>query len=418
MVRRQGGKLSGAALETGSAPGRRAAAARAGCAGRRAEAPIGLYLHIPFCSAICNYCNFTRGLVDAAVQGRYVEALVGDIRRAAEPETLADTIYFGGGTPSLLSPEEIARLVDVCRASFALAPDAEVTLEANPESLTQERLDGFRAAGVNRLSLGVQSFRDEELTRLGRLHSAEAARRAFAMAREAGFDNVSLDLMMWLPGQTLADWLESVDALIALGPDHASLYFLEVYPNAPLREDMARAGWSQAPDDDAAAMYLEGLARLDAAGYVQYEIANVARPLGRLARHNVKYWRGGEWLGFGCGAHSTRGGERWHTVPSVKAYLDRVAAGADVRLDRRRLGADEQLEEALFLGLRMVEGVDLAAVGARYGVDVWRRYGEELERFVAAGALVYEPGGRLALTRHGMLVANEVMSVFISGAVR
>jgi oxygen-independent coproporphyrinogen-3 oxidase len=380
--------------------------------------PIGLYLHIPFCAAICGYCNFNRGLLDEALKARYVDALACDIRRAAEPHTQADTIYFGGGTPSLLHPGDVARLVEACRESFSVAADAEVTLEANPESATREQLQGFRAAGVNRLSLGVQSFRDDELTRLGRLHSADTARRAFVMARQAGFDNVSLDLMMWLPGQSVAQWLESVDALIGLGPDHASLYLLEVYPNAPLKDEMARAGWSLAPDDDAAVMYLDGLARLDAAGYVQYEISNVARPLARQARHNVKYWQGGEWLGFGCGAHSTRGGERWRTVPSVADYLARLDVGADVRLDRRRLVAEERLEEALFMGLRLTQGVDLEAVGARYGVDVWQRYGGELARYVAAGLLVHQAGRRLALTRPGMLLANEVMTVFIGGAVR
>ena len=178
-------------------------------------------------------------------------------------------------------------------------------MEANPESVTEARLAAYRRAGVNRLSFGVQSFREDELRRLSRLHSADRARAAFAEARAAGFDNVSLDLMMWLPEQRVSEWLESIDASIALGPEHLSLYMLEVYPNAPLKDDMARARWSQAPDDDVAAMYLAAMERLDAAGYGQYEISNVAKP-GRRSRHNLKYWTDGEWLGFGCGAHSTR----------------------------------------------------------------------------------------------------------------
>ena len=211
---------------------------------------------------------------------------------------------------------------------FDLAADAEITVEANPESSTAETLDGFRAAGANRLSFGVQSFRDEELRRLGRLHSSQTARDAVRLARAAGFDNLSLDLMMWLPGQSTADWLASVDALIDQQPDHASLYLLEIYPNAPLRDEMARAGWSVAPDDDAAAMYLEGLARLDRAGFEQYEISNVARPASRRSRHNLKYWQEGEWLGFGCGAHATFRGERWRTVSATADYIDRVNARA------------------------------------------------------------------------------------------
>src|SRR5436190_2917639 len=198
---------------------------------------LGLYVHIPFCSAICNYCNFNRGLFDARLKEQYVAALHREIALHAD-RTPADTIYFGGGTPSLLEPAEIEGIIRSCRAAFCVSADAEVTLEANPETVTVERLAGFRDAGVNRVSFGVQSFRDDELRRLSRLHSAARAADAFAMARDAGFDNISLDLMMWLPQQTITEWLQSVDALIDLVPEHASLYILELYPNAPLREAM------------------------------------------------------------------------------------------------------------------------------------------------------------------------------------
>lgn len=378
---------------------------------------LGLYLHIPFCGSICNYCNFNRGLFDAALKDRYVAALAGEIVRAAEPETPADTVFFGGGTPSLLTPGETGRLIDACRSSFALDPDAEVTLEANPETVDAASLAGYREAGVNRLSFGVQSFDDGELARLGRRHSAATARRAVALARATGFENVSLDLMMWLPGQQVSAWLESVDALVEAGPDHASLYLLELYPNAPLREEMARAGWSLAPDDDAAEMYLQGLDRLDRAGYGQYEISNVARP-GRASRHNLKYWQDGAWLGFGCGAHSTREEVRWRNVSATMDYAERIDAGLSVVAERRTLAGGEALEEALFTALRLVEGVDLPAIERKYGVDVWARYGAELARCVEAGLLVHEPERRLALTRQGMLLANEVMAVFIGRLVR
>jgi oxygen-independent coproporphyrinogen-3 oxidase len=378
---------------------------------------LGLYLHIPFCAAICNYCNFNRGLLDEGLKRRYVDALTEEIRAAAEPATAADTIYFGGGTPSLLSGEEVARLIDACRAAFAIRPDAEVTLEANPETVGPPILAAYRAAGVNRLSFGVQSFDDEELRRLGRLHTATRAREAVEEARVAGFDNVSLDLMMWLPQQSCASWLRSVDTLIEVCPEHASLYLLEVYPNAPLRDEMARARWSQAPDDDAATMYLEAMARLEAAGLEQYEISNVARP-GRRARHNVKYWTDGEWLGFGGGAHSTRGGRRWRNVTATMDYIQRVARGESPAAERHELPPAQRLEDALFMGLRLTAGLDLSEIAARYGVDVWARYGADLTRFVGAGLLVHEPGRRLALTRDGMLLANEVMAVFIGRTVR
>ena len=376
---------------------------------------LGLYVHVPFCSAICNYCNFNRGLFDAALKVRYVAALTEEIRRAGDGSP-ADTIFFGGGTPSLLEPDEISALISVCRESFALTPDAEITLEANPETVDLDRLRRFRAAGVNRLSYGVQSFRDAELQRLSRLHSADRARTAFGLAREAGCDNVSLDLMMWLPEQSVSQWLESVDELIALGPDHASLYLLELYPNAPLRDEMARSRWSLAPDDDAAEMYLTGLERLDAAGYRQYEISNVARP-GREARHNLKYWMDGEWLGFGCGAHSTRAGVRWKNRSSTEEYVSALVRGDSLISEERHLSADERLEEALFTGLRLADGVDTGAIRAKYGVDVRARFGSDLQIFVDEGLLIYDDG-RLWLTRRGMLLAHEIMAVFIGPTVR
>ena len=375
---------------------------------------LGLYVHIPFCSAICNYCNFNRGLFDAALKEQYVAALRREIAAKGDGSA-ADTIFFGGGTPSLLEPFEIAAIISACRSAFDVAADAEMTLEANPETVTPERLAGFRAAGVNRLSFGVQSFRDDELQRLSRLHSASRAGEAFAMARAAGFDNISLDLMMWLPQQSIAQWLESVDALIGLGPDHASLYILELYPNAPLREAMARSKWSLAPDDDAAEMYLEAMTRLDYAGYGQYEISNVARP-GRESRHNLKYWTDGEWLGFGCGAHSTRRAVRWKNLSSTTEYIAAVAAGGQLEVERRELSRQEGLEEALFTGLRLVSGIDLNAMKVRYGADVWALYGCELERFRDAGLLIYD-GRFLRLSRAGMLLANEIMSLFLSSPV-
>jgi oxygen-independent coproporphyrinogen-3 oxidase len=376
---------------------------------------LGLYIHIPFCAAICNYCNFNRGLFDEALARRYVDALCREIAAAGDGAP-ADTVFFGGGTPSILEPDDLGRLVDALRASFRVADDPEITLEANPETVSVDRLRAFRAAGINRVSLGVQSFRDSELVRLSRIHSSSRAAEAFAAAREAGFDNVSLDLMMWLPEQTVSEWLTSVDRLIRLGPDHASLYLLELYPNAPLREDMARSQWSRAPDDDAADMYLEAMARLEAAGYEQYEISNVARP-GRRSRHNLKYWSDGEWRGFGCGAHSTRGNVRWKNVSATEDYIQRVGRGESVAVERREMTWDERLEDALFTGLRLADGVNLADVHRRYGVDVWARYGADLEPHVAAGLVEVvrwqgEPR-RLRLTRRGMLLSHEVMTVFV-----
>lgn len=383
--------------------------------------PLGVYVHIPFCSSICNYCNFNRGLYDETLKTRYVDALLDDIRNSplarrsspvpSRPSPVADTIFFGGGTPSLLDPRDVSAILAAIRDRFAVDPDSEVTLETNPETVDRDRLERFRAAGVNRLSLGVQSFKDDELRRLGRIHSADRARRAVREARAVGFDNVSLDLMMWLPGQSVTSWLENVEALIDAAPDHASLYLLELYPNAPLKEEMARSGWSLAPDDDAADMYLTAMDRLERAGLAQYEISNVARP-GRESRHNLKYWTDGEWVGFGCGAHSTVDGVRWKTVASTTDYIDRVMSGMDLVTESRVLSSVERLEEALFTGLRLTKGIDLTAISNRYEFDVWARYGEALRPFLDSGRLVRDSAW-LRLTREGMLTANDVMAVFV-----
>jgi oxygen-independent coproporphyrinogen III oxidase len=382
---------------------------------RRTGGDLGLYIHVPFCSAICNYCNFNRGLFDAELKQQYVSAVRHEIQRRADG-TPADTIFFGGGTPSLLEPTEIRAVIESCRDAFSLSRDAEITLEANPETVNQGRLAEFLEAGVNRLSFGVQSFRDDELQRLSRLHSASRARSAFGEARRAGFDNISLDLMMWLPQQSVAEWLESVEALINVGPEHASLYLLEIYPNAPLRDAMARGRWSLAPDDDAAEMYLQAMDRLDRAGYEQYEISNVSRG-GRRSSHNLKYWTDGEWLGFGCGAHSTRNGVREKNVSSTTEYIARVVEGGQISGERRVLTPQERLEEALFTGLRLADGIDLSGVNSRYAVDVRALYGDDLQPFVDAGLLIYDDA-RMYLTRAGMLLAHEVMTVFINSSVR
>jgi oxygen-independent coproporphyrinogen-3 oxidase len=222
---------------------------------------------------------------------------------------------------------------------------------------------------------------------------------------------VSIDLMMWLPEQRPADWLSTVDGAIALEPDHLSLYLLEVYPNAPLKEEMLRSRWSQAPDEDAAIMYVTAMERLEAAGFAQYEISNVARP-GRRSRHNMKYWTDGDWLGFGCGAHSTVDGVRWKNVASIGDYTDRIASRMSPAVDIRRMTRDERLGDALFTGLRLVDGIDLTAIDTRYGVDTWSRFGPDLAPFLEQGCLRRE-GDRLRLTRDGMLVAHEVMAVFV-----
>ena len=271
---------------------------------------------------------------------------------------------LAAGPPRCSNRTKSAGSSRACRAAFDVAADSEITLEANPESVDGRGSPGF-GPPVSIVSVSVSNHFGSRSCGGSRVCTrSDRARAAVAEARAAGFDNLSLDLMMWLPGQQVAEWLESVDAAIALGPEHLSLYLLEVYPNAPLKDDMARAQWSQAPDDDAAAMYVTAMERLEAAGYEQYEISNVARP-GRRSRHNVKYWSDGEWLGFGCGAHSTRGAVRWKNVASTEEYVRRVERRESPAIDHRPLSPEERLGDALFTGLRLTEGVNLDAIRAR-----------------------------------------------------
>ena len=371
---------------------------------------IGLYLHIPFCSAICDFCNFNRGLYDEALKQRYVNAIKDEIERWDDGRSV-DSIFFGGGTPSLLTANDVSEILAACRTTFAVASDVETTLEMNPESCTRSHVIELLAAGVTRVSLGVQSFLDHELKRLGRAHTVSEARAAITAIRSAGCNNLSVDLMLWLPGQTREDCLKSVNEMVGSDPDHASLYLLEIYPNSPLRDEIARSNWSLAPEEDVSDMYLDALGVTDSAGYQQYEISNVARS-GRHSRHNLKYWRYQNWVGFGCGAHSMLDGCRWKNTSEINDYINAIGQRRPVVEGRRRLGTEELLGEAIFMGLRLNEGINVHEFGEQYGIDLQSRFGPNLVRYMEQGLLI-EEDGRWRLTRKGMLLSNEVMNTFV-----
>lgn len=266
----------------------------------------GLYIHIPFCSSRCSYCDFATGLYQSELAERYVRALVAEIRSSAEAGARVNTIYFGGGTPSLLDPAQLDRILVAVRDQFDVDAASEITLEINPGSVTPEKLLDFRKLGINRASFGAQTFDDRELAKLGRSHTAADARRTFQDLRTAGFDNVSFDLIAGLPGQTLAGWERNVDEALSLQPEHFSFYLLEVHSGTPLAQHIER-GLQPVPDEDlAAVMYERMLERAVAAGYEHYEISNLCRP-GFDSRHNTKYWTGEPYFGFGCSAHSYDG---------------------------------------------------------------------------------------------------------------
>jgi oxygen-independent coproporphyrinogen-3 oxidase len=364
-----------------------------------------LYVHFPYCVSICNYCDFDRQATGFASIPRYVASVVAEIER--QPGRPIHSVFFGGGTPSLMTGEQVRSILSAASAQFELLPGAEITLEANPGECTVERLSAFREAGVNRLSIGVQSLDDETLQKLSRRHTADEARAAVAAARAAGFDNLSLDFMLGLAGMTVESWLSTLDAAVALGPEHLSCYVLTVDERVPMGRDVARGRLVLPSDDTIADQYLATGLRLAQVGYQQYEISNWAQP-GRESRHNLTYWRDQPYLGIGAGAAGWVDGVRTKNTPSPRRYMTSVAAGKVVRVEEERPDLATRLGDALALGLRLREGIDLDATAARLGVDVRAAIGPALAELLQAGCLEWHTG-RLRVAEQSILVTSELL---------
>jgi oxygen-independent coproporphyrinogen-3 oxidase len=377
-----------------------------------AGAPLGIYAHFPFCSVRCTYCDFpTVAGRDDRIEA-YLDALVAEIG-SSQPDATgsADTIFFGGGTPSRMSKQQAARVLTAIRQRFDVAENAEITLEGNPESLTAEALEGFRSAGITRISVGVQSLDDAVLRRVGRAHDAAGASRAVYAARAAGFPEVSLDLIAGLPGEDLSHWPDTLREATALRPDHVSVYLLESDKDTPLGRSV-RAGRTRIAGDDAmASIYERTVAVLDGAGFPLYEISNFAAAPHR-SRHNLKYWTDAPYAGFGLGAHGYIHGERRSNRKDLDGYLSDLAAGVSPVDWREPYARDRRLDEALFLGLRVADGVDLNALGARYDADLMTRHAEAWERGTAAGLIGWE-NARVRLTPSGRVRSNELFAELI-----
>ena len=414
-------------------------------AGEFTGSPVSLYLHLPFCVRKCRYCDFLSGPYDAAVRRRYLRALETEIRLSAETfgngSLSADTVFLGGGTPSLLDADELAHLMAVLSESFRILPGAEITMECNPGTVGREKLLAFREAGINRLSIGVQSFRDEELKLLGRIHTAEEARQCILDARWAGFDNISLDLISALPGQNIGQWMESLREAVALAPEHISAYSLILEDGTPLKEAALEGKLPRLPDEDEdRKMYHETRSFLAEHGYHRYEISNYAKK-GFESRHNSGYWTGHPYLGFGIGAASFYAGCRWSHTRSMTSYLQALeSAGALAKSDGESLSSAEKatghrcqeyaevlesiyeekeilsekdrMAEFMFLGLRRMQGVSEAEFLRRFGRTMEEVYGPVLKRYQELHMLQRE-GGRIFLTERGIDVSNAVMADFL-----
>lgn len=372
----------------------------------------GLYVHIPFCSSRCSYCDFATGIYQSELAEHYVAALIKEIRTARYSTASVDTIYFGGGTPSLLAPSQLDRILATLHEQFAIDPNSEITLEINPGSVTREKLVALRNLGINRASFGAQTFDDAELAKLGRSHTAADALKTFADLRDAGFDNISFDLIAGLPGQTLERWQRNIKQALDLRPEHLSFYLLEVHSGTPLAEHIRR-GLQPVPDDDlAGVMYQWMLDQASEAGYEHYEISNLCRP-GFHSRHNVKYWSAEPYYGFGCSAHSYDGQtRRWSNHRDVLKYVEMIENGVTPVVEEQELSETDVRAEALFLGMRLMRGVDVRRYQESFGIDLREQHAADLDRFHRAGLLEFD-GDLIRLTRTGALLSNEVFAAFV-----
>ena len=380
---------------------------------------LGIYIQVPFCQTKCTYCNFHTGVVSASRYEPYVTAVCREIRehrsldeaagvRLPGPlrEAVADTVYFGGGTPSLLDPNHLDRMVDAVRGTLR-ADFAEVTLEADPETIEEEKARAWATAGINRVSVGVQSFSDVELKAAGRVHRRHDVYRAVPILRAAGFANLSFDLIAGLPYETKESWQVSLEELLAFSPEHVSIYMLEIDEGSRLGLEVTQGGTRYSADalpsdDDVALFYETACTKLAGAGYRHYEISNWALP-GFESRHNLKYWRREPYLGFGAGAHSFSGTERWANVHDPAAYTSAIEAGRLPIEQHEVVTRERALEEELFLGLRQLDGIDVAQLEQTYGVSLAMRF-----RPLEAAGLIERHGNTARLAPARLSISNEV----------
>ncbi len=387
---------------------------------RGIDKPLALYIHVPFCRSRCSYCDFNTYVgLDHLIEP-YVEAVARQIEIVGGSEHRpAHTVYFGGGTPSLLEPPLISRLMEACKAAFELTPDVEVTIEANPDSVEPIRLREWRAAGVNRLSLGMQSSNDTELRLFARRHNYSQVVQAVEWARMAGFNNIGLDLIYGAPEQTLTSWADTLSHALSLRPAHLSLYSLTVEPGTPMARWIDSGEIPPVDEDLGADMYEMAMDRLAAAGYVQYEISNWARP-GYMCRHNIQYWRNEPYLGFGAGAHGFADGIRYRNVEHPAEFIRLMGEGDECQFplspataEYDTVSAEQEMAETMMMGLRLTaKGVSLDEFERRFGIPLMERYGNQVAELRAQGLLELK-NGRLRLTRRGRLLGNLVFMRFI-----
>jgi oxygen-independent coproporphyrinogen-3 oxidase len=372
---------------------------------------LGVYIHIPFCRSKCHYCHFISQPYDLELAEKYNLALLGELALYSSPKAEVDSIYFGGGTPSILPERQIASLISECQKQYIISADCEISLEANPGSITNEKACAFYDFGINRISLGAQSFNDTELTSIGRIHNSSMIFKSAGSLKKAHFSNINLDLMLGLPFQTAESWNANLQKAADLSIPHLSVYMLELDDQAPL-QSMISKGAIPMPDEDLVSdLYLETIERLSCLGYKQYEISNFAQP-GFECRHNLKYWERIPVLGFGLGSHSFDGTSRYANDPDLAKFIDKIGKGQSPVIWKDLISETQAVEEALFLGLRLRKGIDWEQLRKHCDCSRQSFYESLFRRLIDQGWIEWT-NPFIRLTRQGMLFSNEVFQLFI-----
>jgi oxygen-independent coproporphyrinogen III oxidase len=375
--------------------------------------PIGLYLHIPYCLHKCGYCDFNSHNINEAEMESYVQALLGEMEHAAKgaKDRRVATIFFGGGTPTTLPFADLARILEACRQHFQVDPEVEITCEANPATIPQTDLAQLRETGFNRLSIGVQSFDPDELKRLERVHSVDEIYLTVERARQAKFENLSLDLMYGLPGQTKERWQDNLQKAIDLQPNHISAYNLTIEPDTVFYKQQAQGQLTMPPDDFQRELFEITISTLTGAGYEHYEISNYAQP-GKQSRHNLNYWVDGQYIGLGAGASSFFNGERYKNTNLPSRYIAQIVATQTAVESRETPDRRQRMGEAVMLGLRLRAGLSLSQFKKQFSISFQDAFGDKVERLEGMG-LIELHDDRAALTREGLFLADSVIVEFI-----
>ncbi len=383
--------------------------------------PAGLYIHIPFCLKKCPYCDFY-SITDASLQPLFVNALISEMHLIGKTGLVFDTLYIGGGTPSVLDTAALEKIIDTAHQCFDISSDAEITLEANPGTVKPEQLKNYRLTGINRISLGIQSFNPENLGFLGRIHSARDAETAVKRAQKAGYENIGLDLIYGIPGQSNASWLKDLQTAVEFQPQHLSCYMLSYEPGTPMNNDLQNQTFTPLPEQQVCELYETTVAFLSTHHYGQYETSNFARKaadnsviksaLSHASRHNMKYWNFATYIGLGPSAHSFIDQKRFWNHSSVKKYIRELAAGRLPRAGKESLNREQRWIESVYLGLRQTQGIAVDAFEKKFGVNFKAKYAGVIEDLEEKRLLKVSPNS-CALTSKGMLYLDSIAAMFL-----